>query len=423
MFMKKLFNISRIKILICAILTITTALTFSGCTPVKNILDSLYGDKLVETAESIPYIAFSNDDGENTLENITLSVDEFSKYSVIDESFRSSLGYETLTEKQQVIYKALEYAMEKGYTNIFFDSKIASNQEELIKILFYLSFDSPLLEQNFRYGVGTFSDNYAVPVLGLYEREATFEGYYISVFNFTKELWDKKQEAIEKAKTIVSELPENLSEFEKANRLYNYITENIDYITYENLGDNTTVYSFLYDALITGKTNCDGYSNALALLYRLANIENAEKISKTEPEFDEEHTWNIFRADGKWYNSDATESTLTNKSEKVYKKLNFAFSDELQTYKHEYSEIYPECIQNPNLPIDAKLPDASPNEFTKTVKEAFKTHQNKFAFILIDTCNEKQLNSALQRTADNLNRNLDSVYFECSNGKTALYVY
>lgn len=423
MIMQKHFNIKQIKILICSILIITTAVTFSGCSPVKNILDSLCGDKLVEIAESVPYISFSSDDSENTAESVTLSVDEFSEYSVANENFRSTLGYGTLTANQQTIYKALEYAMEKGYNNIFFDSKIATDQDELIKILFYLSFDSPLLEQNLRYGVGTFSNNYPVPVLGLYEREATFEGYYITVSNFTDELWCKKQEAIEKAKEIVSGLPQNLSEFEKANELYNYITKNVSYITYEKLDDENTVYSFLYDALITGKTNCDGYSNALALLYRLANIENAEKISASETESAEEHTWNIFRADGKWYNTDATESTLSDDSEDIHNKLKFAFCNDLQTHKHEYPEIYPECIQNSDLPIDAKLTDASSNEFTKAAKEAFKNHQNKYAFILLDTCNEKQLEKALQKIANALDRNIESVYYECANGKTAIYIY
>ena len=418
--MKKRFNI---KILICSILILTTAVTFGGCAPVKNVFDSLCGDKLVEIAESTSYISFSTDDSENSAESITLSLDEFSEYSVFNEEYRSTIGYSTLTENQKAIYKALEYAMEKGYNNIFIDSKIAADQDELIKILYYLSFDSPLLEQNLRYGVGTFSNSYSVPVLGLYEREAIYEGYYISVDNFTKEHWAKKQQAIEKAKEIVSTIPADLSEFEKANKLYDYIVKNVKYLTYENLNADGALYSFLYDALIVGKTNCDGYSNALALLYRLANIENAEKISVAATENEEEHTWNIFSADGKWYNSDATASTLTDKTEDIHHKLKFAFSDELQTYKHEYPEIYHECIQNPNIPIDAKLPTVSSNEFTKAVKNAFKTHQDKHAFILLDTCSEKQLDKALQKVANSLERDIDSIYFECINGKTAVYIY
>ena len=55
--------------------------------------------------------------------------------------------------------------------------------------------------------------------------------------------------------------------------------ENLSYRLYSERYMNSGIAkNFEYDALITGKTNCDGFSNSLALLYRLANIENAEKI-------------------------------------------------------------------------------------------------------------------------------------------------
>lgn len=405
----------------CVILIFTFVFTLSGCNLIKNILDPVYGDKLVAMAEDFSYISFSR--GEEGTEPITVTLEEFAEYSVENSSLRSSLAYNTLDENQKIIYKAFEYAMENSYSNIFVDSKITDGEDELVKILNYLSFDSPLLEQNLAYGTAPFSHSYAVPVLWLYEREAIFEGYYISVNNFTEELWDKKFEAVEKAKKIVDDIPTDIPELEKAHKLYRYVSENVEYTDYKSDDDPSAVKPFLYDALITGKTNCDGFSNSLALLYRLANIENAEKIYNAEDPNKEGHTWNIFQTDGKWYNADATNSTLTADWDEVYSSLSFAFADELQTYEHEYAEIYPACNEYGYLSVDAHLTDASSKAFVAAAKKAFNQNPDKTAFLILDSCNKSQLNKALQKLADSTNRDLETIYFECVGGRTAIYIY
>lgn len=404
----------------CVILIFTFVFTLSGCNIIKNILDPVYGDKLVEMAEGFSRIAFSS--GDTKSDSITLTLEEFAEYKIENDSFRSSLFYDTLDQNQQTVYKAIEYAMENSYNNIFVDSKIASNEDELIKILHYLSLDSPLLEQNLVYTVGTFSNSYSVPVFWIYEREAVFEGYYISVDNFTEELWNKKLEAVDKAKKIVADIPIDIPELEKANKLYQYISDNVEYTDYKS-DDSSAVKPFLYDALITGKTNCDGFSNSLALLYRLANIENAEKIYNAEDPDKEGHTWNIFQTGEKWYNADATNSNLTADWDKVYSSLSFAFADELQTYEHEYAEIYPACNEYGYLSVDARLPDASSKEFVAAAKKAFNENPDKTAFLILDSCNKGQLNKALQKLADSTNRDIETIYFECVGGRTVIYIY
>ena len=140
----------------------------------------------------------------------------------------------------------------------------------------------------------------------------------------------KKGVKIKKAKDIVASLPNGLDDLNKAKMLFNYLHENVEYIDYSEKQE------YLYDALVVGKSNCDGFTNAYSLLCKLAGIpcfekmysvpdENQTNILPNVPQINDEttannnkntteaqedigHTWNAIKIDGKWYNVDATNS-------------------------------------------------------------------------------------------------------------------
>lgn len=93
---------------------------------------------------------------------------------------------------------------------------------------------------------------------------------------------------------VVSGIPEDAGELERAMYLHDYLVENFEY-------DTTYTYRTLYDFITLGTGVCQGYTNAYTALLRAAGI----GVSWAESR-EMNHVWNLVCIDGKWYHADVT---------------------------------------------------------------------------------------------------------------------
>ncbi len=385
----------------------------------SGILLTSIADKKTEKGS---HIAFSNGELFETSEEIYFDANEIYSSELKYSSLRSDLHYNALSENEQKVYRAFEYALENSYANVIIDKRLIDNCDVLFKVLMHLALDSPLLEQNLRYGYGSCTCILPVKV-GPFEIDSSFEGYYITVNNFEKSLFDKKIEAIDRAKEIVADLPDGLSDIDKAERLYAFLRNNTEYLLYEDEDENEMkVYNYLYDSLITGKTHCDGFANGYALLLRLAGIESIEKHFSPDEDSDKEgHTWTAFKIGSDWYNADATGDALPTKKSSLGGGMYFAFSDELLQYKEDYAQISPEC-KNYYITIDARLDYASPSQITSAVKNAFKNRNPDWSFIMINgEVDENTAGNIVQTVANSVNKTITWLRIITEDNNTVIF--
>ena len=411
------------KKLVSVLIAVIMLFSLSGCAPIEALIDSLFADELVAQMQSIQRIGFCKDghiESGDDLENI-VEATEFGEDNAQFSYLRSDYHFNQLNDNEKLVYRALEYAMENQYLGIYVDGRLLENSENLCRILEFLSLDSPLLEQNLNVSYLDFSIPVITNILNLYTREFEFSGYAIAVNNFENTIWEKKMEAVDVARTIVDELDDTLNEQETAEELYSYLAQSVEYNSMDvTIEDN--IHNYLYDALITKETNCDGYTNALSLLYNLANIECFEK--KYYPIGDDEtaigHTWNTFQIVDKWYNVDATwGSEKTGIESNVF----FGYPDILQPYEPTYREIYPESTDFLGMEIDAHLASVSEDGIVEKIATAYRKNNRKWSLVVVDSFNEKTIDRRMQSVANRLNTTVYYNFYSIVDGRTMILVF
>lgn len=385
--------------------------SFTGC----NMLGYL-------VVQKTSYIAFSVG-APSEGEKIVFSAEELKNIKTFSSNYRASMFYDKLNDSQKIVYTAFEYAMENGYTNIFLDKTLVDNSLELEKILIYLSLDSPLLEQNLKYNIGKFE--------GLkVNKKISFDSVAITIPNFSENLWDYKLLAIKEAKKLVKEIPKNCTDIEKAEIIYRMVSI-IEYFDYAELSieeydewGNEAVYPYLYNALVTGKTLCDGYSNAFSLLCNMVGVPCVEKICDINTDKYIGHTWNYFEVSGKWYNADAMHGDMIpNTDLGIGPGFQFGFSDELQQNIPLFKDEYPISQEGLFLKIDEKIESFNNNAFYKKALTAYKKHNNNFALIVVDKFDKQSLQKQINMLESSIGKAVQYNTFNIIDGKTAVFVY
>ncbi|MBR6783468.1 MAG: hypothetical protein IKM32_02135 [Clostridia bacterium] len=286
---------------------------------------------------------------------------KYKDYVSENAKYNTYTYFSKLSEKEQWIYRIYEYAFDNNYSNIWFDEKLLEGLEiNYAQIIYLLSMDSPLVEQNMDLSALPFTtalkdDN------GDYVRDLSGTLVYVSTFFENKK--ENKTEALEKAQAIVDSLPEGLSDLEKARYFYEYLGKNVKYYEY---GRYETSY-YLYDALCKGASNCDGYANAFSALCNMAGVDCIEKIHFADEDEVAGHTWNAIRIDGVWYNVDAVASDEVSDA-KTPIWFHFGFSDERSNYTYEYKTMTPECKDSLDE-IDCVYEKNKENEFITDVMD------------------------------------------------------
>lgn len=100
------------------------------------------------------------------------------------------------------------------------------------------------------------------------------------------------------ASTVLGEISEGASDFEKVVYFHDKIVKNCSFST-DKLHVNSA-----YGVLVTGYGQCEGYAAAMSLLCDKAGIPNYIVCGKNTE--GSTHAWNKIRLDGEWYNVDCT---------------------------------------------------------------------------------------------------------------------
>lgn len=270
-----------------------------------------------------------------------------------------------LEGEQRSIYLAYLYAVENHCTK--FTMYTEGKEEEYHDIRQLVALDSPLLEQN-----------YAASEVSIRTWPAKYTGteteFLMPLCSLGR--WQQRMVAVDQCRKIVAGIPAELTtQLEKMEYLYDYVCDHVEYITY----DRSRQPEYLYDAVCEGKTNCDGYTNMLALLFRLIGVECCEVTAypsdpdlfdpdateptepqdttpsepetsepeTTEPEEDPNvllgHTWVCAWVDGIPYHFDATYDD-TKKEFPLEENIYFGFTDERIDLDFVcYEDMLPEC--------------------------------------------------------------------------------
>ena len=222
------------------------------------------------------------------------------------------------------------------------------------------SLDSPLIPQNMH-----ISSTHLT--LKMAEGKVRTTAYSLSAFS--KEQAEKRAQALQKAEKIVKTGKLKTTERETVQFFYRYLGKNVSYTT--ETGEDPC---YLYDALITGKTLCDGYANALSLLCNMAGIPCFEKayfIEDDESTKEQEagHTWNCVYLEGKWSNVDATVSEEIKSEDSLPFFKGFGYGDELQEHTPDLAALLPEAEALD--PFDLILPDVDGEDVAARIEQAF----------------------------------------------------
>ena len=259
----------------------------------------------------------------------TVPLQTFDEYESTYSPIKSNYFFQQLNQAEQQIYHAFLYACEQGFNVLSFPDRIA-DAFDIKKIFHFVQCDYPWMEMN--------------TALTLYTQTMTSLGVLqqpvqtIQISGQLQEEVERKKQAIERAEQMVDSSPEDItSERDKARWLYQGLiqytayTEQIDYIS--------SAPGYLYDALITGSTNCDGFAKGLAVLFNLAGLDCVCVYHNGDGPDEEGHTWNIAEIEGQYYHFDPTFDSAM---------VQYTQSDETFPY-FQFSDLLLE------KPIDAEL--------------------------------------------------------------------
>ncbi|MBQ3075267.1 MAG: transglutaminase domain-containing protein [Clostridia bacterium] len=364
-----------------------------------------------EQDQNVIYVAFSKD-GE---ENDPMDYLEIAEYESAYAKYNSRVMYHTMTAEEQLIYRIFEYAQDHEYTSIFLDSRLLAGVKlSLEEILRLYSMDSPLVQQNYSYSAqeSGYTFSYLEDVW-----KFDIQGSVFHVDNFSHEALAKKKEAIAVAEQVFAAMPPNLSQLEQARYFFRYLTREVTYsVTDYAPGEQNN----LYDAFCNKTTQCDGFSNAFSLLCAMAQIPCVEKIVTPAEEGEIGHTWNVFCADGIWYNADLA---LNEEYAKIHQEFDvdfsFGFSDGRKEEIPDFAEKFPLCTTD-LLTVDLMVTSGADETLLKGLKEVFKNKDKTFALIGLE---EGELGQEeLQKIANTLDSDIRSLS-EIWGGKYYYYIF
>ena len=184
----------------------------------------------------------------------------------------------------------------------------------------------------------------------------------------SKDDMDKHTQAVDLARQIVAEMPEDLDELGKAKYLYEYLCYNVRYnYQYYQRGDD---WNLLYDALVKHSTVCVGYAEALATLFNLAGIEcmYVDGLALYGG-----HAWNLAKVNGQWYLFDPTMDESN--SHGPFRPYYFGISAELSYFYSQYGYVrfLADCIPAYEGILDPDYLGWVPPEFAPSGEAASAT--------------------------------------------------
>lgn len=326
-----------LRALVCLCLGLCVLLSQTGClfvsfSPREETAEE-NGGELLRARDSFWFARESLTDSP-----VLLASSEVASYTPAWHAYNAHVYFDALDEAGRVIYRALQYAMDAGYQYLLISQDVRDKTSfSPTEILQYLSLDSPQLSQNLTYAPQGRTQLWedGETYRGGFSEKRMIEGYLLWVEGFSAEHEEKRQEALAYAKQLSFGFTQETGEEERARTLHRYLKEHVRYV--REAGED-----YLYDALVSGESNCDGYANAFFLLAKLAGLSCFEKVS-------DDHTWNAVLLDGFWYNVDATPGSIESAagderaSWSTEVDLLFGFSDAALIEEPLFAAAVPPC--------------------------------------------------------------------------------
>lgn len=389
--------------------------------------NSIYTQAQTEIAEwkATTWFVFSNSiESFNDAEYVTKK--EIEEYQTKTDIYNTGIYYSALNEREQLVYKAYQYALDNNYIYTYVDgTMLTENDLSASDIIVLLSLDSAIVQQNMSTVEYSSSHTIGTKIYGIIDVEKEVDGYIVSAETFSKIRIDKVNKAIAQLEKLDFEFTQQTTQQEKAKAIFEYIQKNIDYTQNASAGNGTAkgeamstisgAEDYLYSAVFKGKTNCDGYANMFSLLCQMNGIKCIEKVHFSKVEGEAGHTWNCINIDGKWYNVDCTksseESGISDKELEIHVATQLGFSDDLQSYSHDFSDYVPVCKEN-LIRVDGSFSSSDSNGMSSKVASYVRAADNGIAIIVVHHFNEKDFERTMQSTANNLRSDIRYVYFE-----------
>lgn len=333
----------------------------------------------------------------------------FDTYQSEYAAYGSEVYFSTLSDGGKWLYRVFQYALDHGKTSIYLDKRLLSDLEEKVDdVLLFLALDNAMLEQNLSWSQQDVSVSYG--------QTATLEAVILNVADLSKAKLEKKQQALEKAQQILSGMESGLTDAQKAEYFYRYLGTNAQYFSAYGKGEQP---DYLYDALITGKTNCDGFANAYSLLCSLAGIESAEKMYTPEDPKQIGHTWTMICLDGTWYNVDATGSQEVTGEYGIMS--HFCVADDRLEYTYSYADRLPACSEDLIQP-DCVVGDG--DDAADLVKKAYASIKNTDRNYIMVLFTEGEADSSTMREIANaLGMSITTQYYITGSGAAVYYIF
>ncbi len=387
---------------------------------------SIYTQAQEDIAEwkATTWFVFSNSiESFNDAEYVTK--EEIQEYEVKTDIYNAGVYYSKLNEREQLVYKAYQYALDNNYVYTYVDgTMLTENDLPASDIIVLLSLDSAIVQQNMSAVEYSSSHTIGTNIYGI-DVEKEVEGFIVSAETFSKQRISRVNKAIDELEKVDFEFTEQATDEEKAKAIFEYVEKNVDYA--ENLfandksvkGEAVSAASgsedYLYSAVFKGKTNCDGFANMYSLLCQINGIQCIEKVYFSEVEGEAGHTWNSINVNGKWYNVDCTESIEEQNSPEQELKLQtatqFGFSDELQVHSHDYAEYAPVCSEN-LMRIDGTFAESSASGMSSKIASYVREAEDGMAVFVVYNFDEDALGDTMQSVANNLRADIRFVYYE-----------
>lgn len=189
--------------------------------------------------------------------------------------------YESLSEEEKAVYDKIKTAVSNFKDTVSFDPPISKDTAHKIYKLVYSQERKYFWLSNLFYAPS--SEISVLKLHYLYERE---------------DAEIKRAELDLAASTIVGELPDGASDFDKIVYFHDKIVTNCTF------SDTSEHVHSAYGVLVTGKGQCEGYAAAMSALCEKARIPCYVAFGKTKDGIT--HAWNRVLLGGSWYNVDCT---------------------------------------------------------------------------------------------------------------------
>ncbi len=349
----------------------------------------------------------------NDVKNFTDAVDlekyQIDVYKAKSDEFNHRVYYEKLSDNEKTVYNAFQYAYDKGYKYTYIDDALLQGSSLTAEdILYVFTLDNTCIQQNIAFDNYTYEPAFKKQVhwKAVIKRS---KGTIIGVDNFTHERMEKVNAAVEKLRKLDFGFTESTSDYEKVSAIFNFVQSKLSYS--EGVIEENTSFGlndFLYQAVKTKETNCDGYATVFGVLCELNGVKCIDK-SYTPGKHSQEaaaqevgHTWSVVSVDGKWYNIDCTESAAPGEDGIEFSRLTrMGFEDALQSYTPDYDFLAPECGDN-LIPLSAYYTSFYDSGIADEICEAIEYSENSTAVFAVSDYSEGDEKDVMSEVANSL---------------------